>query len=276
MKFTQISLKNLSENDFPFSSFNFINTVSKSDLSLLFSACKASSFLLVLITSSANLLTPFIDSFSSFSGPMLRALIIFHIPVGVRNRRTEASVALSNARAKGISGSPGLRHPGSTPKAIIQILSKVSLRSTSCKSIGMELLSASSRTGRSLLWTNSRDDSVVSWRNRAEWNSMLAVFLWRCHVSSSALKIPSPRRSRRVFLKYSPFGKFENLVFKRCSRFRGSAVTTHLRLLSAGPLKWNVPPWRQRISLSHSYMLLCLRPTIMEGNIPTNGHAGKP
>ncbi|KAL3830643.1 hypothetical protein ACJIZ3_019445 [Penstemon smallii] len=144
MKFTQISRKNLSENGLPSSSFIPTNTVKRSDL--CFVSSKESSFFLARMTPSAKSSTPFIDSFSFPSLPKSRNLMAFHIRVGVTNLIIVASVAASNARAKGMSGRPGLRHPGSTPKAIMHTLSNVNLRRMSCKSIVHDFSTESSKT----------------------------------------------------------------------------------------------------------------------------------
>ncbi|KAL1062304.1 hypothetical protein V6Z11_D13G070800 [Gossypium hirsutum] len=113
MKFTQISRKNLSENGFPSSSLDAINTVNKSD------PCRSdtdSSFFLVSITFLANSSTSFINFFSFFSDPKSRYFMVFQTHVGVTNRSAVTSVVSSSALANGMLGNSGIKHPGSTPK----------------------------------------------------------------------------------------------------------------------------------------------------------------
>ncbi|OAY73823.1 hypothetical protein ACMD2_24882 [Ananas comosus] len=118
---------------------------------------------------------------------------------GTMNRKSDSSVASSNARAKGTSGNSRVpRHPGSTPNAAVQMLSKVKRRRMFWRSAAAAAADSSSSSGSSLRRRRSVTVPAEYAVNRAECISAVAARRCSLHSRPSALKMPSPRKSANL------------------------------------------------------------------------------
>ncbi|XBI97397.1 hypothetical protein VPH35_017774 [Triticum aestivum] len=140
-----------------------------------------------------------------FSGPTSYRYMSLQHAGGMMCRRMTVSSTLSMARAKGTSGRPICRQLGSTPKTSLQVMSKVNLRNTSCRSQRAPASAACARNGRRLFSTLSRLHRAEKERKRGAAIRSWDLARCRCQDSPSALKMPWPRTSK-ISANSSPLG----------------------------------------------------------------------
>ena len=165
------------------------------------------SFLRWRMISMARRFTMPIASRSSLSDPQLRSRLAFHtMGVVVVARLADSLEALSKAAANSDKGSDSSRQRGSSPNEILHMLSKANLRNTSCRSRILSPAQAKSRRGRRRPRISSATMQEANKRTAALPSSALAILRWKRQRSPSTLKIPRPRRSRRMTEKGFPLG----------------------------------------------------------------------
>ncbi|BAS82217.1 Os03g0140300 [Oryza sativa Japonica Group] len=140
-----------------------------------------------------------------FSCPIPSHLIVFQNDTGMVWRRKIVRSTSSIARAKGTSGRPMSRQPGSTPNTRWHVASSDHRVNTSCRSHVFRASATCARKGRRPFSTLSRLERATKARNRGVVMSIWALFRCRRHRSPSVLKMPPPRTSN-MSANTSPLG----------------------------------------------------------------------